>query len=177
MINLLPPSYKKELLQEENWRLTLILGILFLIFLVSLILVLISIKIYIQGQVESLRVLADLEEKSLKTSGIPDFREKITLANKKILGLESFYKTQDTTVEVLENIFQTIPAKIYLTSFFWQKSASQVSLSGFSPSREDLFELKKNLEEEKEFIDIRFPLSNWQKPADIDFTVTFKMVR
>ncbi len=177
MINLLPSSYKKELLQEENWRLTLILGILFLIFLVSLILLLISIKIYIQGQVESLKVLADLEEKSLKTSGIPDFREKIDMANKKILGLESFYKAQDSTVEVLENIFQTIPAKIYLTSFFWQKSASQVSLSGFSPSREALFELKKNLEEEKEFTDISFPLSNWQKPTDIDFTVTFKMVR
>lgn len=175
MINLLPPSYKKEILQEQNWKLTLILGLLFLIFLVSLILVLFSIKIYIQGQVESLKVLADAGEKSLQESGVPDFRGKIDLANQKILRLESFYKNQDSTLRFLGNIFKLIPEKIYLTGLFWQKSASQASLTGFSPARETLFELKKNLEERKEFSDIYFPPSNWINPVDIDFQATFKI--
>ncbi len=175
MINLLPPSYKKEILQEQNWKLTLILGLLFLIFSVSLILVLFSIRIYIQGEAESLKVSADLGEKSLQESGTLDFREKIESANQKILKLESFYKNQDNTLIFLENIFKLIPENIYLTSLFWQKSASQVSLTGFSPSREALFELKKNLEERKEFSDISFPPSNWINPVDIDFQVTFKI--
>jgi len=175
MINLLPPSYKKEILQEQNWKLTLILGLLFLIFSVSLILVLFSIKIYIQGQVEPLKVLTEAGEKSLQESGILDFREKIESANQKILKLESFYKNQDSTLIFLENIFKLIPENIYLTGFFWQKSASQASFNGFSPSREVLFELKKNLEERKEFSDISFPPSNWINPVDIDFQATFKI--
>ncbi len=175
MINLLPPFYKKEILREQNWKLTLILGLLFLIFSVSLILVLFSIKIYIQGRVESLKVLADVEEKFLQESGTPDFRGKIDSANQKILRLESFYKNQDNTLSFLENIFRLLPEKIYLTSLFWQKSASQVSLNGFSPSRETLFELKKNLEERKEFSDIYFPPSKWIDPVDINFQVTFKI--
>jgi len=175
VINLLPPSYKKEILQEQNWKLTLILGLLFLIFSVSLILVLFSIKIYIQGQVEPLKVLTEAGEKSLQESGILDFREKIESANQKILKLESFYKNQDSTLIFLENIFKLIPENIYLTGLFWQKSASQSSLTGFSPSREALFELKKNLEERKEFSDISFPSSNWMDSVNINFQVTFKI--
>jgi Tfp pilus assembly protein PilN len=177
MINLLPPQYQAELKQEENWKTVLILEIVFLIFLVSLILILFSIKIYLQGQVESLKVLVDLEEKTLQTFGISDWREKITLTNQKILKLETFYKTQVRATKILEEIFQVLPSEISLTALSWQKNISQVTLAGFSPSREILFGFKKNLEEKKDFSQIYFPPSNWIKPVDIDFQVSFKITK
>ena len=175
MINLLPPQYKEELKQEENYRLILILGILILIFLISLILILFSTEIYIQGQVKSAKILVDLEEEHFQTSEIQLLREKIILANQNLTKLNSFYQTQISSTEILEKISETFPSGIYLTSLSFQKSTSQISLFGFSPTRETLFKFKENLEERKEFTEIYFPPSNWVKPTNINFQVTFEV--
>lgn len=175
MINLLPPQYKSELKKEENWKLILILGILFLIFLISLISILLAIKFYLQGELELTKASLDLEEKSLKTSGIQDLREKIKLFNQNLSKLNNFYEKQTSAITILEKIFKTLPPEISLTSFSWQKNTSQVALSGFSPNREVLLRFQKNLQEVKEFTEIDFPAQNWIKPTDIEFYVTFKI--
>jgi Tfp pilus assembly protein PilO len=177
MINLLPPSYKEEIVKEEKWKMVLIMEFLLSIFLISLILILFSVRIYIKGQVEALKISASLEEKNLQALGIQTLREKTGVTNQKILKLESFYKNQTDSMELLEKIFKTLPSETNLAVFYWQKSISQVSLSGFSSSRANLFELKKNLEAEQEFSDIYFPSQNWVSPTDIDFQVTFKLKR
>lgn len=175
MINLLPPQYKQELVKEEKRRLVLILSVLFLIFLVSLILILFSIKISLQGQVEALKIIADSEEKTLRTSEVQILREKINLANQNLLKLKSFYRDQISSTEILEKIFQTIPSGIELTSLSWQKDNSLVSLSGFSPNREILLEFIKKLEEKKEFSEINYPTTIWVEPVDINFSLTLKI--
>lgn len=176
MINLLPPQYKEEFKQEENWRLVLILGILILISLISLILILFSTEIYIQGQVKSAEILVDLEEEHFQAPEIQLLRGKITLANQNLAKLNSFYQTQINSTEILEEISETFPSGIYLTSFSFQKSTSQISLFGFSPTRETLFKFKENLEEREEFTEIYFPPSNWVKPINVNFQITFKVI-
>jgi len=177
MINLLPPSYQQELRQEENRRLILILGMLFLIFLISVTSILFSVKLYIQGKLESVNVLLDLEEKTLQTSEIQSFRERINSINQNLSKLNAFYEKQISSISILEKVFKTLPPEIYLTAFSWQKNTSQVIISGFSPNREILFLFQKNLEESKEFSGIELPTQNWIKPVDIDFRVTFKISR
>jgi len=171
MINLLPPEEKKVLEMEENFRLVLILEILVLVFFLSLTLVLFSIKIYISGKLESQKVLADLEERQLKVSEIEALREKVKMANQELSKLETFYQQQFPLVESLEKISKNIPKQIYLNSLSFTKENYLVSLSGFSPDRETLYELKKNLE--NEFKDVNFSLESWFKPED--FSVTFKI--
>ena len=175
MINLLPLRYKEQLKQEENRKLVLISGIIFLIFLISLILILFSIKLHIQGQLESVKVLADLEEKTMEKSEIQILKGKINLSNQNLSKLKSFYKKQVSSVDILEKIFNTVPAEIYLTAFSWQKNTSQVTISGFSPHREILFVFQQNLEQTEEFTEIIFPPQNWIKSTDIDFHVSFKI--
>ena len=175
MINLLPPQQKEELLREEKWKLTLILGIISLIFFLCLSLILFSVKIYISGKLESQKILLEIEEKKFKTSEIQDFQKKITLLNQNLSKLDSFYQGQLDLTKILEKISTTLPPGIYLNSFSWQKENSQIGLSGFSSLRGNLFELKKNLEKEKDFEEIYFPPSNWVKPKDINFNVTFKV--
>jgi len=177
MINLLPPRYQQELRQEENQRLILILGTLFLIFLISVTLILFSVKLYIQGQLESVNILLDLEEKTLQTSGIQDLRERIDSVNQNLSKLNAFYEKQISSISMLEKVFKTLPPEIYLTAFSWQKNTSQVAISGLSPNREILFLFQKNLEESKEFSGIELPTQNWIKPVDIDFRVTFKIAK
>jgi Tfp pilus assembly protein PilN len=177
MINLLPTQYKRELKKEEKFKLVLILGTLFLIFLISLILILFSIKIYIQGQAETLKFLAREEEEKLQRAEIRELRQKITAAQKTILQLRNFYQNRSDPVRIVESIFQILPEQIHLTSFSFNKDTGMVLLSGFSPGREILFQLRTNLEDQEEFGEINFPPQNWIKSKDIDFQVTFKVNR
>ena len=177
MINLLPPRYQQELRQEENRRLILILGMIFLIFLISVILILFSVKLFIQGKLESVNVMLDLEEKTLQTSEIQSLRERINSVNQNLSKLNAFYEKQISSISILEKVFKTLPPEIYLSAFSWQKNTSQVAISGFSPNREVLFLFQKNLEESKEFSGIELPTQNWIKSVNIDFRVTFKINR
>ncbi|MBZ9572049.1 PilN domain-containing protein [Patescibacteria group bacterium] len=175
MINLLPPKEKTDLIQEENWKLVLILGILVLISLFCLASILFAIKINISGKVEFQKTLVDREEKKFKTFEIEALREKITSANQDLSKLNSFYQSQTNLTEILEKISGVFPEGMYLNSLSYQKETSQISLSGFAQNRETLFDFKKNLEKEKRVSEIYFPPQNWVKPTEIDFQVNFKI--
>jgi hypothetical protein len=185
MINLLPPQYKAELKEEENWKLILILEILVLIFLACSTLILFSIKISISGQTEAQKILLLYEEKKFEESQIQNLEEKITISNQTLLELNSFYQGQTNLTEILEKISETSPTNVSLVTLDFsplattknEKYAAQISLSGFSPTREILLEFKKNLEKEQTFEEIYFPPSNWVKPTNIDFSVNFKIVK
>ena len=171
MINLLPPQEKQELLQEEKYRLVLILCCLVLIFLISLSLILLSLKIHISGQSDSQRILVRATEKQFQSSQMQKLETEINLINKNLAKLDSFYQNQVSFAGVLEKISEIIPEGMYLTSLALNKK--EVSLGGFSPSREILFEFKKRLEQESAFEEVYFPPASWVTPKD--FTATFKL--
>jgi len=177
MINLLPPEEKEILIQEEKFKLVLILGILFLTFLICLILILFSIKISLSGEVGAQKILLNQEEERFKGTQIQSLEEKIIAFNQILSKLSQFYYSQISLTGVLEKISQNLPSGAYLTAFNFSSETGQISLSGFSPSREILLELKGNLEKEESFQEIYFAPSSWVKPADIDFLVTFKIKR
>lgn len=175
MINLLPAHYKQELEQEENFRLVLILGTVFMIFLASLILILLSVKVYIKGSTDSLALAASAEKEKLQTIEFQETRQRIVQGNKKILEMKSFYEKQSNPAAIFEKISQTLPSGVFLTSLSWQKGAGVVIISGFAPSREVLFALRSNLESQEQFSQVYFPPQNWIKAKDIDFQATFEL--
>lgn len=174
MINLLPPQYKQVLKKEENFRMFLILGLVVLTFFVSLALVLFSVRIYVKAQAESVKFLVEVERTRLQSTQTAELREKITKGSQNILKLNSFYKNKSDSTKILETIFQTVPEQISLTSLSWRREGV-VAISGFSPTREVLFELRNNLQSEARFSDINFPPQNFVKPANIDFQATFRV--
>ncbi len=180
MINLLPFRNKKELLSEERWRIFLILGIVFLAFLICFSLILYSIKIYLSGQITVQRILLETEEKKFKTSETQNLEKEISFFNKELLELKSFYQKQLNPTEILEKISATLPDGVYLTTLSFNpltgndKYLIQISLSGFCPAREILIAFKQNLESVENFGEVDFPPSNWLELTDINFSVTFK---
>ena len=176
MINLLPESEKEIILQEGNWRLILVLGTLFLLFLMTLSLIFLSININLASELNEEKILAGAEEERLKTAEMQDLEERINTLNGNLTRLNSFYGGQSDLTGILEKISETLPPGVYLKNFSYQKSSSQVTLSGFSLTREALVELKANIKKEKDFKDLDFPLSNFLvKPQNIDFYLTFKL--
>ena len=179
MINLLPSQEKEEIKQEENFKLILILGIIFLFFLISFSLILTSINIYISGEAKVQKILYQQREKELENPQMRTFQEKLINFNQTLTQLESFYQGQPNFTEILEELTVTLPSGTYLTSLLitsQEKGEMLVfNLSGFSPTRQLLLDFKENLEKEDSFKEVSFPPANWVKPVDIDFTVNFKV--
>lgn len=190
MINLLPPREKKELLLKKVKIVVIIWGSIILAVLLCLILILFSIKTYIWGKVESQKIVLEQTKKGYDASGIKDFQEVIKKHNENLLKLKNFYGKNIRLSEILEKISKIPSPGIYLTSLSLNKSLEilkdskdkklqdnsiEVTISGFSDTRENLSLFKKSLEEEKGFKDIYFYPSSWIKPIDIDFSLTLKI--
>jgi len=175
MINLLPPQQKEELLEEERLKLVLTWGIIILAFLVSLSLILILIKIFLSADLEIQKTYFEQRKKKLESPVIQEVEAKIKNYNLALSKLESFYQGQLDLTSILEKISQTLPEGIYLTTLSFNPQTSQISLSGFSPSREKLLQFKENLEKTEGLKEIYFPASNWIPATDIDFLVNFKI--
>lgn len=180
MINLLPPIEKENLLLEKKKRIVIILWILVLFFLVCLILILFSIKTYIQSQVESQKTLLIEAQKEFEQSEVQELRAKINSTNSTLTKLNSFYQEKIYLPQILERISATLPQEMHLTGLSVvflsdKKDGIKVSLSGFAPTVEHLVEFKNNLDGEASFKETSFPPENWVNPKDIDFFVTFKV--
>src|SRR4030042_6144943 len=109
MINLLPPKEKKELLTENNLKITVILGSLSVLFLVCLSLLFISINIFIRGGIETQKIFFDQREKELETFKMQSLQNDLISFNKTLVNLKSFYQDKDDFVGVLEKISNTVP--------------------------------------------------------------------
>ena len=173
MINLLPIQSKKELKQEETLKIIIILGIVILAILVCFCLILFIIKIHISGEITAQKIFIEQKEEEFKMSETSDLEKEVLLFNQSLLELDSFYKKQISPTKILEKISQILPSESYLTGFNFTQQ--QVSLSGFSSTREILVAFKESLEKQEIFTEIYFPSSNWVKPSDIDFSLNFKL--
>ena len=185
MINLLPPEEKQSILLEKKKRSIIILWFFFLFFLCCFILVLSSVRFHVRGEFESQKIILEEIKKNSEQSEIRKLQKEIDLINSVLVQLKHFYENKTYLTEILEKISNTLPEKTYLTNFSVisidkdqedkEKTNFNVSLSGFSANREILFDFKKNLEKNENFEEIYFPATNWTKPSDIDFFVTFKI--
>src|SRR3989344_6607915 len=96
MVNLLPPQQKWELRQHEKFWLFLILVISVIVFSVALSLVLLTVKIYISGNLQGNKIVA--------ASSLQEQEKGIVATNKNLENLDSFYGKSSDFAQFLENI-------------------------------------------------------------------------
>jgi len=178
-MNLLPPQYKKEILQEENWQIILILGINILAVFICFSLILYATSIFISGETEARKIIYQQREREFETPQTQLLRKNLVSFNETLSKLDSFYQERFKSVEILQEISETVPSGIYLTNLSanlkvaGEKEVEYV-LAGFAGRRDDLLLFKENLEKKEIFEEIDFPAACWLKSADINFTVNFK---
>ncbi len=175
MINLLPPKYKEELRKEKRFNLLITLEIILLSFLISLVLILFSIKIDIAAGIKEQEVI--FESASRQFSYFEPIKERIDLTNKEISIADSFYKNQYKPTLLIEEMSALLPKGVYLTSLSYEKKTMAVNLAGFSPTVDALLEFRDNIRSRGEFEDVSFPIILWMQPADINFNISLKVKR
>ena len=113
MINLLPPQQKEGLLAQERLRLIVILGTLFILFLLSLALTLLLVENYFLASLEEQKI--SFKEQEMRASLNKSLEGEITEGNIFLSELNSFYEKQYDLTQALEKIYQTLPRGTYLT--------------------------------------------------------------
>ena len=172
MINLLPPEQIKELKEEENFKVLLNLFLLALFFLFSFFLILLSIKFYLSGVLDSQKILFEREEKILDL----EKENEIKKYNEILSKIEKFYQKKVFLFPKAENFFEKIPQSIYLRELetkIDKKGEISFFVSGFSKNRESLLNLIKILKEN--YQEVSFPPEILLKESEIDFSITFKI--
>lgn len=182
MINLLPPKEKEILFQQQSKRMTAILGIEALVFLVCLFFVLLFVKSYITGQVDSQRLVLQQVEKENQSSDFINYKDIVEGYNKTLSTAGDFYQKRIYISSALDTLFLVVkPKGIYFTNLLIesdeQNNIAKINLSGFSSTREDLLTFKNNIEAEKKIKSSYFAPECWISSKDIAFNVILEILK
>ena len=172
MINLLPPEQIIELKEEENFKIFLNISFFLLFFFLSLCLILLSIKFYLSGTLNSQKILLEKEEKILN---LEEERE-IKKYNEILSKIGDFYQKKVFLFPKIESFFEKIPKTIYLKELevrLDKKGEISFWVSGFSRTRESLLDLIKTLKEN--YQEVSFPPEILLKGTEIYFSISFKI--
>jgi Tfp pilus assembly protein PilN len=179
MINLLPLEEKQKLLSKKKEKLTMILGIIVLVFLVCLTLVLLSIKFYILAETDSQKNILEQTQKENQTPDSANFNGIIQKYNGILTQIDSFYKKEIYFNQALDIISSVeSPAGLYLTNLSLKRDESgkiKVNVSGTSDTRDNLLLFKKNIEGDTEIKNSYFSPESWISPKNVNFSLSFEI--
>ena len=168
MINLLPPLYKRRIKQEQYFRIIVILGIAVLGALISLLLLLTAIRLYVAGLVTTEDPFLSTTQTSGAAQEFEQAKRSIQQHNAFIAQVSRFYQNQTDILAIIQELSDDIPSDITLTSLSYTASVAtkekpepaKISITGFSPNRELLSELRASLQENPLFENLQMPLTN-----------------
>lgn len=179
MINLLPPEEKAKLIFEKKKKLTLILGVSVIIPLLCFILILLSIRFYILGEINAQETNLEQARKEYQTDEFLNFKDIMGKNDKIMTKLEKLYKQDMPLSEVLTMVSAiSRPPNLYLTNVvvaITKEQKIKVTVSGFAPTREDLLTFQKNINENKRIQNGWFSPESWVNPKDVKFNATFEV--
>lgn len=179
MINLLPPSEKKEIETDRRATLWLIFESALGLFLLSFCLALWASQSFLEGEIGYQKTLLAEKQKEISSDQVRKLFRQAGDWNKELNQVENFFQSQVKIGPILEKINQALPPGSYLTGFSVSGESPapplKISLAGFCPKREQLLDFRKKLEEDPRFGKVDFPASNWVSPSDIDFSVTLEI--
>jgi len=171
VINLLPQSMQDMHMRERRiqyynalfLRAVSIMGAycVFVLFVLGIIL---FQKYELDAQVKQLTIIRENSQQSSQNL------LKVNATAKQIIALAPLRKTPH---EKIKHVFSFIPEGITLAQLEYDDSKLLFSLSGIARTRDDLLDLKSNLEQSNEFTKVSLPLSLLEAPKDINFSISF----
>lgn len=172
MPNLLPEKNKKEIRNEFVLRL-LIIFFVFIFFTTTIYVVSlvpsynlsITKKTITLEQVNSLKKSASMEEDESSVGVLKNEKAKVSALS----STES-----DGASEIIEKILAKKPQGVKITDIFYEKNDTggiDIVVKGNSSSRNILIGFVEQLELEKSFEKIDFPVSNLVKDESMDFSI------
>lgn len=172
-INLLPKLKQRELVHERLFYSVAVTATLGVVLLLLSVLVQVGVWTYLDRsigmmdtQIEELKVLANKSENAV-------VKKDILLVNAQ---LDDFTKLSSQTPKwssVISKFIQHVPEGVKITQFTTDLKTNDITISGYSPTRDLVIDLYNNVNSDKDnFKSIDYPLENVTQPIDVRFSFT-----
>ncbi len=176
-LNLLPRLKQQELAYERIYHSLFVAGSIAVAIVLFGVLSQIAAHFYlsrhlatIESEIEVLKRTANKEENAV-------VKKQIILTNSILDDFSNLAKTSPQWSRVLEAFIQHVPADVRVTNFTADIEKKQITIIGFSPTRDAVIDVYNNINADKEhFKDINYPLENVAQPTNVQFTFTFTIV-
>lgn len=176
MINLLPPQEKKELSRARSKKLVIVLSNVAFIGLLSLALILFSLKFYILSEVDISKLNLENTQKRYQTPTLLTLKQVVGQSNATLVKVDDFYQNETAFGDVLRIVFGIErPEGISFTDISVTRESGNimVTASGKADMRDHLLVFRDNVQNNQNIENTNFPTEDLVKPVDIDFTMTF----
>lgn len=192
MINLLPLEDKQNLKTEMIFQKVFAIFSLHFICLLILVIILGFLSAFLTSKVEYLQKTVLQKTQELQTAQFQTIKEEAVFLNKTLSKLQTFWQGQVSVSVFLERFIPLIPQGLYLKTLSFSLSSKKtnaaqssaatstnpgqlifadIQLAGTIDSREELYEFKKTLERQKDFQNINFSPSSWEKSRYPEFSL------
>ena len=174
--NLLPPSFQEQLKKQELLRLIYILWIFAFLFLVSLGLLLVALRLSVQKESGIFGLWrSDLPQYAQQEQAL----QELDRVNTQMEEVALWYARQHSVSDILNEISRVAPPGITLDSFGYtaQTKAQEavVSVRGTANTRDGLIAFRDLLKQQGSFEHFSFPASNLVKSQDVKFFFEFEV--
>lgn len=122
-----------------------------------------------QAEIEQLKRVANKSENA-------SVKEEIKHVNAEIQDFTDLTAQTPHWSRVLAAFVKNVPVNVNITQFDADAAKQEITISGFSPSRDLVIDLYNNINADKEhFKNINYPLENVTQPTDVRFNFTFSI--
>lgn len=176
MINLLPPQEKKELSRSRSKKLVIVLSNVALIGLLSLALILFSLKFYILSEVDISKLNLENTQKRYQTPTLLTLKQVVSQSNATLVKVDDFYQNETHFGDVLKIVFGIErPEGISLTDINITRESGKIKViaSGKADTRDHLLVFRDSAQKNQNTENVNFPPEDLVEPADINFTMAF----
>ena len=173
-INLLPKSKQVELGFERVLYSVVVAVVVAILILLMAVVVQVGVYVYLDRKVSTVNEEIDQLKKLANKSENAEVKQQIRLVNAQI---DDFTKLSEQTpqwAELLAALTKDIPESVKITQFDADTEKKEVSITGYSPTRDLVIELYNNINSDKvHFKNINYPLENVSQPTDVRFFFKF----
>jgi len=173
-INLLPPQQKKRLELKALYQNIISSGFILFLLILFLIVFLAGFLIFLNFRYRVIENRITVEQsKIIQTQTVKEMEKKLKDLNRELEELGEIETGRSNLYSILDNISSNLLLGVRVYTLEVNRSSEMVTISGFSPSRENLLAIKKILETDSHYKNVDFPLSNLANPQNINFRFSF----
>ncbi|MBD3282028.1 MAG: hypothetical protein GF387_00215 [Candidatus Portnoybacteria bacterium] len=173
-MNLIPLKQKKRIRLLMLYQNVVSSGLLFVFLILFLVIILGGFLIFLNFKYQEIERNIVLEQSQvIKDETVKGIERKIEGLNNNLRKIAEIQEEQSHVYEMLDNLSRNLFIDIRVDSLQVDSSSGKISVSGFAEERDSLLRIKETLENDKEYSDIDFPISNITNPRNIDFHFSF----
>ena len=172
-INLLPPENQKEIRSSRINTHFLDFGIWVVLSLLVFSTVLFISFLILRGNLNAREEEVARENRALAEVKETSVRKEVEDYNQNLTNFQTLAETSETWSKVLIEIAKNLPINLTIDSLSINRLDHKVELSGHAATRGAVLDFRHNLLNSRMFSRVNFPLSNLEKPAELNWKYRF----